>query len=112
MSGIDALITNGAYRSALGSIDYSSSGYQILTFPIGLGIIFAMSTLAGTFIAIQSEDQNMSTSNLEIVAALDVVAIIVLLLCFIFYLRNIGRYTYSRFKPVFALPENSVKCVS
>jgi hypothetical protein len=109
-SGLDKLISSAEYRAALGSINYNAYNYQILTVAIGLGLLFSLSSFAGTFIAVQAEDQNMSENVLYGIIILDGIAVAIVFLCYLAYLRNVGQYIYSRFKPMFT-SENKVKCV-
>lgn len=101
MSTSSQVIEAAEHRAALASIDYNASNYQVLTLGIGLGLLLFMSSLAGTFVAVQAEDQNMNETVLSGIAVFEAVAIGIVFFCYIGYLRNIGHYIYSRIKPVF-----------
>ena len=103
-------VKNAEYRAALGSIHYNASNFQVFTVSIAFAFLIGMAVLAGTFVAIQSEDQGMSGPTLLGIVIADGVILGFLFLAYIGYLRNIGKYIFGRVKPAFDSPENIAKC--
>ena len=103
-------VKNAEYRAALGSIQYNASNFQVFTVTIASIFLLGMAVLAGTFVAIQADDQNMVTSTLLGLVIADGVFLGLLFLAYIGYLRNIGQYIFGRMKPAFDSAENIAKC--
>lgn len=95
----DAL-TNSEFRAALNSIAYNASNFQVFTFTIAFSFLIGLSVIAGIFVAIQTEDQNMSQGLLLALLLVAAVLVAVMFLAYFGYLRNIGRYLYARVQPV------------
>ena len=93
------VFSNAESRAALGSIKYNASNYQVFSFGISITFLLGIAVLGGTFVAIQSEDQNMSENTLMIIIILDAAVVAALFLAYISYLRNIGSYIYGRMQP-------------
>lgn len=103
-------VKNAEYRAALGSIRYNASNFQVFTVGIAAAFLIGSAVLAGTFVAIQSEDQNMPSATLLALIITDGVFLGLLLLAYLGYLKNIGMYIFGRIKPAFDSPENIAKC--
>lgn len=107
---LSGVVKNAEYRAALGSIRYNASNFQVFTVSIAGSFLIGMAVLAGSFVAIQSEDQNMTSATLTGLIIADGVILGILFLAYIGYLRNIGIYIFGRVKPSFDTPENIAKC--
>jgi hypothetical protein len=93
-------VTRTQTRMAVGSLRKNPSNYQVFSFYISMGFLFGVSVLLGSLVAIQTEDQKMSSSTLLILVFLNIVTVIILFLSYTFYLRNIGKYVHGRIKPL------------
>lgn len=87
-------------RMAVGSLRKNPSNYQVFSFYISMGFLFGVSILIGTLVAIQTEDQQLSSGTLSILVILNIVVAIVLFISYTAYLRNIGKYVHGRIKPL------------
>lgn len=103
------VVTNAEYRAALGSIKYNASNFQVFTPWIALMILVGFTVLAGSFVAMQSND-NMSSGALTTTIIADALFLVILALAYLAYVRNVGRYATGRIKSSFVTPENVAKC--
>lgn len=110
MDDLSSQVQNSEYRAALGSIHYNASNFQVFTVSIAGAFLVGMAVLAGTFVAIQNDDQNMLPATLMTIVIIDGVVLGILFFAYMGYLRNIGRYIFGRVKPSFDSEENLKKC--
>jgi len=102
-------VTNAEVRAALGSINYNGANFQTLTTWLALGLFGSLAIIAATYISIQGSDQTMGAGYLRVLCVIDLIGVGLIALCYIFYLRNIGRYVYGRIRPV-GFDEQSRTC--
>jgi hypothetical protein len=88
-------------RFALSAINYNATNYKVLDVFIILSIIFSIATIAGSLVAFQASDQDPSLSPQATKGFIivDFVALGLILVAYISYLRNVGNYIYGRIKP-------------
>lgn len=87
-------------RMSVGSLRKNPSNYQVFSFYISMGFLFGISILIGTLVAIQTEDQQMTSGTLLILIYVNIVVVVILFLSYTTYLRNIGKYVHGRIKPL------------
>jgi len=104
-------LSNAEFRAALGSINYNASNYQVFTFTIAFSFLIAISVLVGSLISIGSQDQGLTSGGIITFATFDVIALVVILLTYNAYLRNVGKYVFSRVKPISFKTEDN-QCTS
>jgi|OM-RGC.v1.023559465 hypothetical protein len=93
-------VTNAEVRAALSSINYNGANYQTLTGAVAVMMLGSLAIIAAGYISIQGQDQTMSSTTLRVLAGIDIALVILILLGYIYYLRNIGRYVLGRMRPV------------
>jgi Na+-transporting methylmalonyl-CoA/oxaloacetate decarboxylase gamma subunit len=93
-------VTNAEVRAALSSINYNGANYQTLTGTLAIGMLGSLAFIAATYIAIQGQDQTMGSTTLVALAGIDIAFIVLIILAYFVYLRNIGRYVLGRMRPV------------
>ena len=87
-------------RMSVGSLRKNPSNYQVFSFYISMGFLFGVSVLVGSLVAIQTEDQQMSSSTLSILVAVNIAVSVILFFSYTTYIRNIGKYVHGRIKPI------------
>lgn len=93
-------ISNAEFRAAIESLDIKAANFQVFTFWIASGLLVGLITIGVTLGIVQTQNQTMADSALLGVLIIDVLAIGALLLAYLFYLRNVGKYIYGRIRPV------------
>jgi len=93
-------IEDANFKAALRTINFNTSNFQILTFPIAITFLLGISVLLGTLITIQSADYDITSRILAIISLLDLVFIVLLFIAYWTYIRNIGKYIMGRIFPI------------
>jgi len=93
------IFTNAQYRAAIGSINFNGSNYQVFSFSISLMMLIGIVVILGSLVAIQSEDDLLSTKALQVFSVSALFCVAGLFIAYISYLKNIGKYIYGRMKP-------------
>lgn len=88
-------------RNALNSINFDATSYRVLDVYIVLAFVFGLSIIGGTLIVFTSSDLDPSLTEgvSRALIYVDMLFLLIILLAFFSYIRNIGSYIYGRIKP-------------
>ena len=93
-------ISNAEFRAAIESLNINASNFQVFTFWIAAGMLLGIVTIGLTIGVIQTQDETFPESSLTIAAIIDLIALAAIVLAYLAYLRNVGKYIYGRVRPV------------
>jgi hypothetical protein len=88
-------------RNALNSINFDASSYRVLDIYIIFGFILGLSVIGGSLIVFTSSDLDPSLTEgvSRGLIVTDIIFIVIILIAYFSYLKNIGYYIYGRIKP-------------
>ena len=96
MSATDISAANIA--AAISTVDLSPANFQVYTSGIAIATLFSIFFVLGTLIVIVSLNQTMNGTTFMGLVIANIVFVVLFFLAYVAYLRNIGKYVYSRIK--------------
>lgn len=92
-------IQTAQVQAAVTTVNVTPINYQVFTAMVGLTILGSLGILIAILITMQLQNQTMDGTLFITLVWVDVVFVVLFLVAYLFYLRNIGKYVFSRIKP-------------
>lgn len=92
-------VNDDTFRSALETINVNATNFQVFTLGIAVLLFAGIAIVLADCVVFAAQNQSLDSNTFMALVFVNIAFVIAIVLAYMFYLRNIGRYIYSRIKP-------------